>query len=299
MNITASGMLGRSRTDHVSRQLNNAARSGSYDPTSPAIRSNHETDKQAEDNATWLFEYKALLNSKITTLITSLTSAYTSDMDASMGDNKAAVPWINAKNNMQGITGIKDANNQTVIDPGSARTAFAYLLTYKTIASTTPTITYSGSTASSWYGTSAAAAGSADSVKIEYATGNNIQGTTTFISGGNPEFELDRLNINLNNLNANTYTSIKAEMGALEPSFTGKRIGNNLELTLYKFLARPENLDVIRFDLFKNIFVVGTSSLPTGSQVQGSLSLNWIAGQGTVPGYCSIKQERYAAFFHS
>ncbi|MFN8577409.1 MAG: hypothetical protein U0354_11170 [Candidatus Sericytochromatia bacterium] len=99
MNLSTSGMVANFRQDIVGRQLSVSANSGAsiYYPTSSAIKSNHETDKQAEENATWFFEYKALLNSKLTTLTTALTSAYTADLDASMTSQGA--PDNTAPNN--------------------------------------------------------------------------------------------------------------------------------------------------------------------------------------------------------
>lgn len=296
MNLSQAGLVATIRQDIVSRQLSSTAatKGNTFDPTSGAKKSNHETDKQSEDNATWVFEYRALLNSKLTTLITSLTTAYTTDMDASMGYNND--PLWGSKNAMQGVTGAKTATNTTIIDPGAARSTYAYLKTWINTPATIP----QGWATGNWTGDSTTGANSAAD---EGASGrmtlgaSNISGTTTFMSGGDVSFLLDRLNVNLSNTLQNNYLSTKSapltDTLISNPAFA--QVGNNFERTLYKFFARPENLDILRFGLFKDVYVVGTSSLPTGSQMQGSLSLNWDNTNGLV----RIVQERYACFYHS
>lgn len=294
MNLSQAGLVATIRQDIVSRQLSNMASSkgNTFDPTSGAKKSNHETDKQSEDNATWVFEYRALLNSKLTTLTTSLTTAYTTDMDAAMGAKDAA--WGNGKNAMQGLTGVKSATNTTLIDPGAARSTYSYLYTW------------TNADPSGAWGTSDWKGNSSNDVADEGASGSmslggqTITGTTTFMAGGNVDFVLDRLNVNLNNTLQNTYVSPKRDPltyadDVLLSSTGTERVGNNFERTLYKFFSRPENLDILRFGLFKDVYVVGTSSLPTGSQMQGSLSLNWDSAAGQI----KVVQERFACFYHS
>jgi hypothetical protein len=295
MNLSQAGLVATIRQDIVSRQLSNtaAAKGNTFDPTSGAKKSNHETDKQSEDNATWVFEYRALLNSKLTTLITSLTTAYTTDMDASMGYQDAG--W-GGKNAMQGVTGVKSTANATIIDPGAARSTYAYLKTWMNAPATLP----QGWGTGNWTGDSSNAVNSAAdegaSGRMTLGT-SNIAGTTTFMSGGDVNFLLDRLNVNIANTLQNNYLAAKSiyltDDLISNPALA--QVGNNFERTLYKFFARPENLDILRFGLFKDVYVVGTSSLPTGSQMQGSLSLNWEQNSGTV----KIVQERYACFYHS
>lgn len=297
MNLSQAGLVATIRQDIVSRQLSNtaAAKGNTFDPTSGAKKSNHETDKQSEDNATWVFEYRALLNSKLTTLITSLTTAYTTDMDAAMGYNND--PLWGSKNAMQGVTGVKSTANATIIDPGAARSTYAYLKTWVNTPATIP----QGWGTGNWTGDSNtlgpnAAADEGASGRMTLGT-SNMSGTTTFMSGGDVNFLLDRLNVNLANTLQNNYLSTKSNplTDTLISNPALAQVGNNFERTLYKFFARPENLDILRFGLFKDVYVVGTSSLPTGSQMQGSLSLNWDNTNGLV----RIVQERYACFYHS
>lgn len=299
MNLSQAGLVATIRQDIVSRQLSNTAssRGNTFDPTSGAKKSNHETDKQSEDNATWVFEYRALLNSKLTTLTTSLTTAYTTDMDAAMGAKD--VIWGSGKNAMQGLTGVKSATNATLIDPGAARSTYSYLGTWLNSGSVTmPTAAWG---TGDWKGDSASdVADEGASGAMQIASGQSITGTTTFMAGGNPNFLLDELTVNLNNTLQNRYQVDKLSpiTGTSDPllSLAGtEEVGNNFERTLYKFFARPENLDILRFGLFKDVYVVGTSSLPTGSQMQGSLSLNWDTSAGRI----KIIQERYACFYHS
>lgn len=333
MNLTQAGLSTSFSLDATNRQLSNSAVSNvSFDPTSKARVSAHETDRQAEDNATWYFEYRALLNSKLTTLITSLTSAYTTDMDASMGEKN---PAGGTKNSMQGLTGYvptgSPAGTRPFVDPGAARTAVSYLSKFGT--GVTETAPSGAAIASSiWAGTDALSASLSDSVSVNFLatpnpntpaiTASSLAGTTTFLSGGGVDFLLDTLHVNMdpyNNTPDNTnttrgmgptqgrynyYDNLKTENlssytrdknDSTDVVKNQRAIGNNLEFTLYKFFERPENLDLIRFGFFKDVYVVATSSLPTGSQVQGSLSMDWDAINGRI----KIKQERYAAFFHS
>jgi hypothetical protein len=288
VNLSTAGMLQSARQDVVARQLSTTASGGgaTFDPTSKARISNHETDKQAEDNATWFFEYRALLNSKLTTLTTSLTSAYTTDMDASMGFQ--GYSW-GTKNAMQGITGGKNGTT-TYVDPGAARTAYAY---FKTFGS--PNVTDYITT---WDGTTATPAVEGATVTVQFVSNsvtNSVTGTTTFLTGGTSTFILDQLFVDQTNTANNVFTHNKGNAISVAGITTGKKVGNQFELTLYKFFAKPENLDLLRLGLFQNVFVVGTSSLPTGSQVQGSVKLDYDQNTGRI--VCT--QERYAAFFHS
>lgn len=360
MNLTQAGLSTSFSLDATNRQLSNAAVSNvSFDPTSKARVSAHETDRQAEDNATWYFEYRALLNSKLTTLITSLTSAYTTDLDASMSSKD---PNGSNKSSMQGLTGYVPPISATYpsgtrpfVDPGAVRTSVSYLSGFgsKTINNniTTPFLkTPSGNWAGDDTNISDPSASfsvgfDSNDIIVNKTTGllqnvtvstsaqapdpavpiPTLVGTTTFLSGGSSTFLLDNLYVNLDPYNSapdvsgtkvkgfganlgnyNYYDNekdIDRELSSYERSASdttdkvknSRNIGNNFEFTLYKFFERPENLDLIRFGFFKDVYVVGTSSLPTGSQVQGSLSLDWSQTTGVI----KIKQERYAAFFHS
>jgi hypothetical protein len=314
MNLSTSGLLFSAKQDVVQRQLATTAQATgfTYDPTSKAKVSNHETDKQSEDNATWFFEYRALLNSKLTTLVTSLTSAYTTDMDASMGaqsNAKITYPW-GTKNAMQGITGQKDASNATIVDPGSARTAYAYFNTYGFATAVSSPLslpaTPSG-TPAGWAGDDYESSPSGTTVSLtSTSSGSKVEGTSTFLTGGNSNFLLDNLQINFTNTSQNSYSSNRLA-GTIITSpgvLSGAKVGNNLEMALYKFFAKPENFDILRFGLFQDVFIVGTSSLPTGSQVQGSIRLNYeVPSVTTDPLFnksvIRVTQERYAAFFHS
>ncbi len=331
MNLTQAGLSTSFALDQVNRQLSNGATSGvSYDPLSKTRVSAHETDKQAEDNATWYFEYRALLNSKLTTLITSLTSAYTTDMDAAMGSQAGGTVW-GAKAAMQGITGVKlVATDPAQIDPGAARTTFAYLSGF-TIANPAAgaSIAMSPTGALDWKGSFVTSSDQSASAKAEFrdtagTLKGSITGTTTFMSGGASDLVVDQLRVNMDPFTqppvslsaaityADTFATYKinkfdndksTKLSSYDRQTTTtndyaqnyRGIGNNFEYSLYKFFERPENLDLIRFGLFKDVYVVGTSSLPTGSQTQGSLSLDWDAVNQKIV----IKQERYACFFHS
>lgn len=363
MNLSTSGMLANFRQDIVSRQLSVSANSGAsiYYPTSSAIKSNHETDKQAEENATWFFEYKALLNSKLTTLTTALTSAYTTDLDASM--TKTDLARWGSKNAMQGITGVMkdvfpmiDTNGDNIpdtsvpdgiaetpsIDPGAARTTDAYFHTFgyynpSALATDVTNVQYSASVpanvrdklfgvgtpgleaVNTSYSMSRLRSNGGATLNggttLSIINDNLVSGTTTFTSAGSSTeapLVLDRLFIDLKDNKNNDYHNVKTATHRVTPYpdsiEQNKSIGNNLELTLYKFFSKPENYDLIKFGLMDDLYIVGTSSLATGSQIQGSISLRYIA-QSKVPAhagninayqsYIEIKQERYSCFFHS
>lgn len=322
MNITQSGLITSSRLDFTSNALYTRASSSSssFMPTRDEAKSNHETDKQNEDNTTWFLEYKALLNSRLTTLITTLTNAYTTDLDSAMGTPSIAMPW-GSKSTMQGDTGSlydHDGNAATamkgMLDPGAMRASYAYISTFNSgIASTSVT----PANANSWYQSYGVSLTNNTEVQpgsysIAYPDPPNggadvsgaFTGTTTFVTS--KPFELDRMEVNISVLNQAssspslpTYTVTKTDKPGMDPVYNGKQIGNNFPLSLYKFFEKPENMDLLRFGMFKDVYVVGTSSLPTGSQMQGSISLNWVTPSGTTNGYISLQQERFAAFYHS
>lgn len=350
MNLSTSGMVANFRQDIVARQLSVSANSGAsiYYPTSSAIKSNHETDKQAEENATWFFEYKALLNSKLTTLTTALTSAYTADLDASMTANKTQTYTWGGKNAMQGRTGEMvdlyptggDGIKETpLLDPGAGRTTVAYFHSFGF-----QSIVPNGATMTDVLGTGTLPAdpisfrldmNSTSSNLLNYTDSSligssggvptaSVQGTTTFLSGGssgNNQIILDRLYVDLADNKNNNYFNNKPKGYRIDPYPTSieggdlaskpatdtdpriKNIGNNLELTLYKFFSKPENYDLIRFGLMDELYIVGTSSLATGSQIQGSISLRYTSadtpGNPVQNSYIEMKQERYSCFYHS
>jgi hypothetical protein len=225
---------------------------------------------------------------------------------------------------MQGKTGefYFDNNNakKTMLDPGAMRSTFAYIKTFNSNINPNnndvkDAINGGGDDNNgSWYKDYGQSLTDNTEVQpgtyyISYDTGPSnpskpdtkmdaFSGTTTFVTS--TDFELDRLQVNLNNIVGvaslqPTYVVTKADKAELDPQYQGKKIGNNFLLTLYKFFERPENIDLLRFDMFKDVYVVGTSSLPTGSQMQGSISLNWDSQNG----FIKIKQERFAAFYHS
>lgn len=326
MNLSMSGMVSGFKQDVVNKQLARSAYTGGkvYDPTSSAQKSNHETDKQAEENATWFFEYKALLNSKLTTLTTALTSAYTTDLDAAMG---SVDTW--GKNAMQGITGKPIAagtNPNLEIDPGAARTAVSYFRRFGFDPQKDTTVDIYGNA-------SARAENASFNLLLQGATstiptppgnpwgatvvnpGAVVSGTPTFLSGGSgsgsAQVVLDQLLIHTLDPKYNKYVNNKDRTVSNPSAFTlkpeqveiddttavtnYKDVGNQLEKTLFKFFAKPENYDLLKFGFFDNLYVVGTSSLATGSQVQGSIKLEFDKEKYVI----KIIQERFSCFFHS
>lgn len=112
---------------------------GYLDYTASHLTTLMQKDQENDDNATFFFEYQALLRTRIQQLITDLTAALTRDLDGAMA--QARSEWDGRKA-MQGFTigGSEDA--------GAARTSYNFMAGFanSTALATVPTdVAYTGS----------------------------------------------------------------------------------------------------------------------------------------------------------
>jgi hypothetical protein len=264
-----------------------------WNPTTRHILKREETDKQNDDNLTFLFEYRALLNSRVQTLITQLSNALASDLDVAMNATNAA--WLNDRPAMNGNSG------NTIQDAGAGRTAYNYMMGWFTDATgTTPTT-----------GNVGPAVGY--NMNFSGAIGSlNARGTGTIVTaeGGKP---VDTLTIS-NLYSSNPffqYVNVDAEKdptpldnrlndgfnGPLGAAAANARAKNLFEKVLFDAISSVEYKPVLSSGLFKNLVVAASSSLPTGSQLQASFNLNF---QGTQDGgRLIINMDKMTAFYHS
>lgn len=85
-----------------------------------------QKDKENDDAATFIFEYQALLRSRMQQMITELTAALTRDLDASMSATRDAWNTEGAANPRQSAQGY--SNN--IEDAGAARMAYNFFTGY-------------------------------------------------------------------------------------------------------------------------------------------------------------------------
>lgn len=269
-----------------------------WDPTTRAILKKEETDKQNDDNLTFLFEYRALLNSRVQTLITQLSNALASDLDVAM----------NADNPAWGADPKPAANGNTTNtrqDAGAARTAYNYL---------TGWFTGGGINAAAFVGAvdtdgeTRVGPGTPYAATFTGAVGNlNVTGTGTIVTaeGGRkvdtlvirdltqaqPTFNYSNVNAGANNRLDDSFS------GPLGQAAIAAGAKNLFEKVLFDALSSVEYRPVLSSGLFKNLVVSATSSLPSGSQLQASFNLSY---QGTQDGgELTINTDKITAFYAS
>jgi len=264
-----------------------------WDPTTRSILKKEETDKQNDDNLIFLFEYRALLNSRVQTLITQLSNALASDLDVAMNASNTA--WGNDRPAMNGLS------TNTSQDPGAGRTAHQYLLGwFGGAAGDTTALNPGGSPVSpydvTFTGTQTLrAAGNSTIVTAQAGTEVDVL-VASNLQLGRPTF---------NYLNASADNTLGNNQNRLNDSFSGP-LGaaalnagakNLFEKVLFDAVSSVEMRPVLSSGLFKNLVVAASSSLPTGSQLQASFNLNY---QGTQSGgNLSITADKITAFYHS
>lgn len=261
-----------------------------YTPIVKTIIGTHERDKQNEDNLTYLYEYIALLNSRLQTLVTKLSNAYTTDLDTAMGDTR-----IGTKPAMMGVTGATP-------DPGAGRTTNIYYGLWGTSggASVGPDAVNTANTISFDNIT--------DFVPDPVTTANvNVStGTVSFQNQGSAgAIYLDGLWVNLTDAESTKPTHYAKTTGTyelaadvLDLSTTDKatsKAKNKFEAVLWRAMRKKENKDIIKFGLMKDIIIAASSNLATGAQAQGTLNLSFDMSTG----YIKIKSDRWSAFYHS
>lgn len=267
-----------------------------WNPTTRAILKREETDKQNDDNLTFLFEYRALLNSRVQTLITQLSNALASDIDVAMNATNAA--WGNSRPAMNGLS------TNTAQDAGAGRTAYNFLTGWFTdVAVVGPLDPGGGNTAP----------GAAFTLTGTGASGSlQARGTGTIVTAqagvvvdtlnianlysGSPTFQYANIN------SASDATPLDNRLddgfnGPLGAAATSVRAKNLFEKVLFDSVSSIEFKPVLSSGLFKNLVIAASSSLPTGSQLQASFNLSY---QGTQNGgSLSITMDKMTAFYHS
>lgn len=271
-----------------------------WDPTTRAILKKEETDKQNDDNLTFLFEYRALLNSRVQTLITQLSNALASDLDVAMNaDNQAwaADPKPAANGN----------TTNTRQDAGAARTAYNYLSGWFS-AGGVVAAAFVGDTVGEPDGFSRVKPATAYNTTFTGAVGNlNVTGTGTIVTaeGGKkvdtlvisnltqaqPTFLYSNANYGINNRLDDSFS------GPLGQAAIAAGAKNMFEKVLFDALSSVEYRPVLSSGLFKNLVVSASSSLPSGSQIQASFNLSY---QGTQDGgELTINTDKITAFYAS
>ena len=268
-----------------------------WDPTTRAILKREETDKQNDDNLTFLFEYRALLNSRVQTLITQLSNALASDLDVAMNATNAA--WGGDRPAANGNT------TNTKQDAGAARTAYNYLMgwfetgvvsaaAFEGVVGTDgfervgPGVAYGGT----FTGT-AGNLGVTGTATIVTAEGGKKVDTLviTDLTKAQPKF-------NYSNTNAGAHNRLDDSFsGPLGQAAIGAGAKNLFEKVLFDALSSVEYRPVLSSGLFKNLVVSASSSLPSGSQIQASFNLSY---QGTQDGgELTINTDKITAFYAS
>ena len=270
-----------------------------FTPITKTLLASSDRDKQTEDNLTYLYEYQALLNSRLQALMTKLTNAYAVDLDAAMSTVLSEGTW--------GYTAMMGATSGTVNDAGAGRTTKVYYGRWGNATGDT--------------GTTDVTHGIAESASVKLDILDSLGAwTDTTVSGGTSSFQnqksgfvMDRLDVNLgvevlSNTTASsvlhtthfekagsssTYRLDQNQLNMTNTEYANSNAKNQFEAMLWREMRKSVNKDIIKFGLMKDIIIATASSLPTGSQVQGTLNLNFVNG------YLDIKSDRWSAFYHS
>lgn len=293
-----------------------------WNPTSRAILKKEETDKQNDDNLIFLFEYRALLNSRIQTLIAQLSNALASDLDVAMS---AANPRWGAtpKPAMNGLS------EPTVADAGAARTAYNFMMGWMSTSTVSAGAT-AALTGSNFSPLAPPVPGSVEQSEqfdgvfqgVAYGGGTpqlRAAGTATLVTVGplpanDNSRVIDTLQIGDLRGAAPTfvYTNTNADNAAptadhnvLDNSFSGplgagaraQNAKNLFQKVLFDAVSSVEYRAVLSSGLFKNLVVAASSSLPTGSQIQASFNLSFEGAQDG--GNIHISLDKMTAYYAS
>ena len=269
-----------------------------YNPFSSNLHSMLEQDKQTDDNSVFFYEYRGLLNSRLSTLITKLTNALTSDLDNCLPDGTAGNPGgARATHTYFGLWGAASCANENLGLGVDAEV----ILNGATVSRGTTSL-------------------QTQQPFVMGATNNLVANLfvnlrTNLEPGiGGTEFVRD--------INTGVYDSVTASggytkftpvagvpstilstdaLGVTTSNKTKWNVSSKFEAVLADAMSRPQYKDLIRMDLIKDIVVAATSTGPTGSQVFASLTLNGRRdinnGQGY--GYIDVTHERWSAMYHS
>lgn len=293
-----------------------------WNPTTNSILKKEETDKQNDDNLTFLFEYRALLNSRVQTLITQLSNALASDLDVAMNSSNDRWEAVSGTNpggvQAAGAAGRPAMNGQstnTLQDAGAGRAAYNYLMGWYESSDIDSDNTvdaidlYGGGRigpANAFTGTFVAG-GPALPDKAPNLTITG--GTSTIVSAPTSHIDTMRIN-NLKTGNPSyVYDSASSDgasnFNVLDDSFNGPlgaaaraaNAKNLFQKVLFDAISSVEYRPVLSSGLFKNLVVSASSSLPTGSQLQASFNLTYTGTQEG--GSMIINLDKMTCFYHS
>lgn len=348
------------------RQLANPDTASSFlDYTSSYLNVLMQQDQKNDNNTVFLFEYQALLRSRIQQLITDLTAALTRDLDAALEGRRAA--WDD-RSAAQGFSGVLQ-------DAGAARVAYNFMTGYaqgvNPAGGTVTSAPYRGvphfdgvrrvtpdasadaiffrslgagngdeatvrvfgtATIQQSFHMEAETEGLIDSLEVNHG-GNTVsysevgggfvshQNRYRFIDVENTGDRFDAQNIvyTNNNLDQNVAGADTGNMNNLEWVNETQRYEafnatgsakNQFQKVLYDAIYELDQRNLLR-DIFrlseKNGFfsdmqIASTSSLPSGSQAQASIFLNFVPGIPNRPdlgGRINLSIDRFSAFYHS
>lgn len=287
-----------------------------WNPTTASILKKEETDKQNDDNLTFLFEYRALLNSRVQTLIAQLSNALASDLDVAM--NASNPRWEDPIQAGQGgRPAMNGKSTNTAQDAGAGRAAYNYLMGWYESS----TIDGGGSVDAidnynaNRIGPAELMAGTfnGSATGVASLTGNQnmtVGGTSSIVSAptrhidtmvitnlrtGNPSYVFDNVSSDAGGTNFNVLNdSFNGPLGAAARTANAK---NLFQKVLFDAISSVEYRPVLSSGLFKNLVVSASSSLPTGSQLQASFNLTF---QGTQEGgNMIINLDKMTAFYKS
>lgn len=287
-----------------------------WNPTTKLIIKTEETDKQNDDNLTFLFEYRALLNSRLQTLITQLSNALAADLEVSMSASNT--PF----NDRPAMNGLSTNNNQ---DAGAARTAYNFMTGWFSTdaigtgdpaalspgagTSVSPNQAFAGTFSGTRNANLAVAPfGFPAAAPTPYKDPTlNVQGSATIVQSeskladvlhivnldgvtGTPDFQFENTAHTDNILQG----SFSGPLGAAAVNAQAKSL---FQKVLYDSLASVEYKPVLTSGLMKNLIISASSSLATGSQAQASFTLNYNGSRGG--GAVDISLDKFTAFYHS
>lgn len=277
----------------------------------PFYPQKEETDKQSDDNLTFLFEYRALLNSRVQTLIAQLSNALASDLDIAM--NATNDRWDDDRPAMNGLS------TNVLPDAGAGRAAYNFLSGWFNTVNEVENDALDGTLAPG------DRVGPADPFDLRFSnnvatssvnSGNfnpndgtstlDARGTGTIVTaesgvadvmhivnlkGGSPTFRYETPTIGQRNRLDDSFN------GPLGAAAIGANAKNLFEKVLFDAVSSVEYRSVLSSGLFKNLVVSASSSLPTGSQIQASFNLSFVGTEQG--GKVVINLDKMTAFFHS
>lgn len=305
------------RLGQTATSMNAATAGFVWNPTSKLIIRKEETDKQNDDNLTFLFEYRALLNSRMQTLITQLSNALSSDLEVAMSSSNNR--WANDRSAMAGNT------TSTAQDAGAGRTAYNFMMGWMTAATETNAAALNPATGpdatrvepDDLFDVTFTSAGS-NGIDVAPINGPAIANRAIRVAGSATLAQTDPGLIDvlyvggINGIGTPAYRfannssdDVVANRNVLNNSFAGplgveatiQDAKNLFQKVLFDTISSVEYRPVLSSGLFKNIIVSASASLANGSQAQASFSMTFNGTQDG--GRLDISCDKFTAFFHS